>query len=175
MRDMKSTMTSINKKDAPLHMILQHLMHISKYQAVRHLEEFDLKPGQAGILFTLSCNGTLSQRELAQKIGVTPPSMTVALRKMEELGYVRKEPDANDQRVIRILLTQKGENCVGKIKAVIGRMEALMCQGMSKEEELLLRRLLLQMQENLLNSRDMRGVDIDALMKQAHPPMRDEL
>ena len=162
-------------EDAPLHMILQHLMHLSKYQAMHLLERFDLKPSQAGILFTLDCYGMLSQRELAQKTGVTPPSMTVALRKMEELGYVMKEPDVNDQRIIRILLTDKGKDCIEMIKAVIKHMEEIMYRGMTTEERILLRRLLLQMEENLLNSRTFQDVDIHILMNRMHLSMNEEM
>lgn len=162
-------------EDAPLHIILQHLMHLSKYQAMHLLERFDLKPGQAGILFTLNCYGTLSQRELAQKTGVTPPSMTVALRKMEELGYVKKEPDANDQRIIRILLTDKGKDCIEAIKAVVKHMEEIMCRGMSMEEKLLLRRLMLQMEDNLLDSKTFKDIDIHILMNRMHPSMNEEM
>ncbi len=162
-------------EDAPLHMILQHLMHLSKYQAMHLLERFDLKPGQAGILFTLNCYGNLSQRELAQKTGVTPPSMTVALRKMEELGYVKKEPDANDQRIIRILLTDKGKDCIEAIKAIVKHMEEIMCRGMTTEEKLLLRRLLLQMEDNLLDSKTFKDIDIHILMNRMHPSMNEEL
>ena len=98
--------------NAPVQMILQQLLHLTKYQAIHLLEHFDLNPGQAGILFTLSHRGNLTQRELAARIGITPPSMTVALRKMEEKGYVIKQPDELDQRKIRIHLTEKGTGCI---------------------------------------------------------------
>ena len=63
------------------------LMQFMKYQGMKRMEELDIKPSQAGILFSLKCWGEQSQRQLAQRVGITPPSMTVALRKMEEKGY----------------------------------------------------------------------------------------
>lgn len=160
-----------NMEEAPTYMILNQLMHISRYEAMGLLEEFDLKPSQAGVLFALNCNGKLSQRELAQKIGITPPSMTVTLRKMEELGYVVKEPDENDQRIIRIMITEKGTGCVDKIKAVGFQMEEVMYQGISKEERLFLRRLLIQMTENLLNFKNLNDADMATIMKHMHSTM----
>lgn len=68
------------------------------------MEELDIKPSQAGILFSLKCWGEQSQRQLAQRVGITPPSMTVALRKMEEKGYVSRKTDEKDQRITRIQL-----------------------------------------------------------------------
>ena len=52
----------------------------------------------------------LTQRELAEKMCVKPPSMTVALQKMEKNEYVTRKPDQEDQRIIRITLTEKGKN-----------------------------------------------------------------
>lgn len=86
------------------------LMHLSRYHTVKRLEDMELNPSQAGILFILNSQGRLSQRQLAQKIGITPPSMTVTLRKLEEHGLIRKEPDEKDQRVIRICLSEAGRS-----------------------------------------------------------------
>ena len=45
-------MTKANS-DESIMIILHQLMHLSEYQAMRGLEQMDLKPGQAGILFWL--------------------------------------------------------------------------------------------------------------------------
>lgn len=164
-----------HKDDVPVFVILHRLIHMSKYQAYKRLDDFDLKPSQAGILFVLSCNGKLSQRELAERIGITPPSMTVALRKMETRGYIEKEPDEKDQRIIRILLTEKGESCVEDIRTVMDEMEAVLYQNMTQEEKMLLRRLLLQMQENLLDSKEFRGLDMALIMERTRPAMKDRI
>lgn len=160
-------------EDLPVYVILHQLIHLSKYQALKRLEDFDLKPSQAGILFVLSCEGKLSQRELAERIGITPPSMTVALRKMENRGFIEKKTDDNDQRIIRIKLTEKGEKCVESIQDVVDKMESVIYRNMSREESLLLRRLLLQMRQNILDSRDFKGMDMALIMKKTRPSMED--
>ena len=76
------------KSDESIMIILHQLMHLSEYQAMRGLEQMDLKPGQAGILFWLGREGELSQRRLAEKLGITPPSVTSALRKLEAKGLI---------------------------------------------------------------------------------------
>lgn len=157
----------MDSENAPITMILQQMLHLSKYQAMHLLERFDLKPGQAGILFTLNHHGSLTQRELAEKIGVTPPSMTVALRKMEESGYVKKEHDPKDQRKIQIQLTEKGAGCIGDMKKVFHQMEEIMFQGFLDEEKLLFRRFLMQMENNILSSKEMKGLDMKSLLKKA--------
>lgn len=150
------------------------LMHLSRYHTVKRLEDMELNPSQAGILFILNSQGRLSQRQLAQKIGITPPSMTVTLRKLEELGFIHKEPDEKDQRIIRIRLSEAGKECIEKLKSIMDEMEEILYQGFSVEEKLLFRRLLLAMRENLLNSKDFKGMDFKAIIEKTAPPMRHD-
>lgn len=149
-------------------------MHLSRYHTVKRLEDMELNPSQAGILFILNSQGRLSQRQLAQKIGITPPSMTVTLRKLEELGFIHKEPDEKDQRIIRIRLSEAGKECIEKLKSIMDEMEEILYQGFSVEEKLLFRRLLLAMRENLLNSKDFKGMDFKAIIEKTAPPMRHD-
>ena len=148
------------------------LMQFMKYQAMKRMEEMDIKPSQAGVLFSLKCWGEQSQKQLAERVGITPPSMTVALRKMEEKGYVIRKQDENDQRVIKIQLAPRGEECIEGIQKVIKEMENIVYQGISREEILLMNRLLADMKQNLLNSKDFKGVDMETIMEATHHPMK---
>lgn len=161
-------------EDMSIFMLLSHLMHLSKYQAMKRMEDLDLKPSQAGILFVLKSEGGLSQRQLAGKIGITPPSMTVALRKLEKRGYICRKPDENDQRIVRIQLADKGWQCIEELRQIMEDMEEILHKGMSQEERLLLRRLLLQIQENLLECKDMKDMDMCSLIKKSGNPMKPD-
>ena len=61
-------------------MLIQQVAHLAKYQTLKEMESCGLKPNQAGILVVLRSEGGLSQKELAKRMGVTPPSMTAALK-----------------------------------------------------------------------------------------------
>lgn len=139
-----------NDNDVPVFMLMHQIAHLGRYRAMKEMTSFELKPNQVGILFILECKGKLSQKELAAKIGVTPPSMTVALRKLEEQGFIVREPDEEDQRVVRICLSEKGKDCIEEIHRSMDGMEELVYRGMSHEERLLFRRLLLEARNNLM-------------------------
>ena len=145
------------------------LMQFMKYQGMKRMEEMDIRPSQAGVLFSLKCWGEQSQKQLAERVGITPPSMTVALRKMEEKGYISRKQDENDQRVIKIQLAPRGEECIEGIQKVVNEMESIIYQGMSREEILLMNRLLANMKQNLLNSKDFKGMDMETIMEKTHP------
>lgn len=163
-----------DEKDLSIFIILHQIVHMSKYQEIKKTEALGIKPGQAVILFMLGCKGGLSQKQLAQEIGITPPSMTVALRKMEESGFILREPDDEDQRVIRIRLSEKGKQYVDEIKSILEEMEELLYEGISSEERMLFRRLLIEMRDNLLNHKEFRGMDMHTIMKKTKPPIKHE-
>ena len=41
-------------------------------------------------------------------MGITPPSITVMIRKMEAEDLIEKHQDEKDQRITRIYITEKG-------------------------------------------------------------------
>ena len=149
------------------------LMQFMKYQAMKRMEEMDIKPSQAGVLFSLKCFGEQSQKQLAERVGITPPSMTVALRKMEEKGYIIRKQDEKDQRVIKIQIAPDGEQCIEGIQRIIKEMEEIVYQGISREEILLMKHLLTQMKYNLLNSKDFKGIDMKEIIEKTHPPIKN--
>lgn len=148
-------------------MILHQLMHLSEYLVVQGLERLGLNPGQAGILFWLGREGELSQRQLAKKVGITPPSVTTAIRKLEGKGMIEKEMDPHDQRIFRIRLSKKGEAAREQLREEVKRLEEILYQGISHEEKLLLRRMLLDMRNNLMEARELKGMNACSVMAEA--------
>lgn len=112
-------------------------------------QQVDFKPWQAGILFIMEEEGNLSQRELAEKMNVTPASITNSIQKMEKAGYIMRCPDPKDQRVMRLYMTEKSKEYLTEAKKAGRQIEEQLLKGMSLEEKLLLNRLLIQMKENL--------------------------
>ena len=51
----------------------------------------------------------LSVQKIAKALKITMPSVTVATRKLEEKGLVKKVQDTQDKRVVRVVLTPLGK------------------------------------------------------------------
>lgn len=156
-------------KSMPLQMLLMRSAHLLKYQTISLLERFDMNMGQAAILFILSRYGNLTHRQLSGRAGITPPSMNVALRKMEEKGLVKKEPDPNDQRKTRIHLTDTGRSRIEDLKQLFRKTEEIMLQDFREEEKLLLRRFLMQIEENVMESKELKDMDLSEVLRRLHP------
>ncbi|MEG0107702.1 MAG: MarR family transcriptional regulator [Lachnospiraceae bacterium] len=147
-------------EDQHLQLLMHQISHLSMQKSMQLLEVYDLKPGQAGILFVLNQHKGLSQKELSKKIKITPPSVTVAIRKMEDEGYILRTSDETDQRIIRLEVTEKGQNCIVQITSVLNQMEELLFANISEEEKLLFRRLLIQMRDNLTNCKELERAQV---------------
>ena len=138
-----------NEKEMPIITVMNQIMHMEMKSASQLFKEYDLKPWQAGILFALHHNSGLSQRELAKKMRLTPPTITSGIQKMEKQGLIERRSDEKDQRIMRLYLTEQAESCIEQIQDVVGQMEEMLIQGFTIEEKILLKRFLLQMRENL--------------------------
>lgn len=125
------------------------VVHKIKNRAKEMYQEFDMNGSQASILFTLYQRDAMSQKDLAALLNVTPPSITSSIQKMEREGYLTRRTDEADQRVMRLTLAEKGRSCIQNIRTVAAQMEELMFRGMREEETQMLRRMLLQIYENL--------------------------
>lgn len=63
---------------------------------------------QARILAFLDASDPTMVGELAEYLGVTPSTMSLTLKRMEEVGYVRRDRDPLDRRVTNVRLTDAG-------------------------------------------------------------------
>ena len=62
---------------------------------------------QSKVIFSLYLHSGITQRELADKIGIESPTLVPIIDKMEEDGYVQRKPDARDRRIKRVYTTSK--------------------------------------------------------------------
>ena len=52
----------------------------------------------------------LTQKEIADKVGIEGATLVPIIDKMEKEGLLKRKPDSNDRRVNRIYLTQKADS-----------------------------------------------------------------
>ena len=74
-----------HKEDAPLLGLMGQSMRLIGKRAQELYAEYDLNRAQSGILFALHQEDSMSQKELAKRLNVTPPSITSMIKKMEHV------------------------------------------------------------------------------------------
>lgn len=142
-------MFQCDMNNVPILGIIGMVAHRAMNTAKGMYQEFDLNRSQASVLFMLHQQDSMSQKELAAQLNITAPSITSLIQKMERTGYIIREPDQKDQRVMRLTLSEKGKSCIQAVKDVAERMERILFEGMTLEERILFRRLMIQADENL--------------------------
>lgn len=90
------------------------------------LADRDLSLPQYRVLVFLSEMGSSAARALADRMGVTPPSVTAMVDGLSARGLVERRPSATDRRRVDVVLTASGEEeLVAADRAVDARLAAV--------------------------------------------------
>ena len=117
--------------------------------AESELEKIGLHAGQEMFLLRLAEDEGQSQSQLAEKMCVQPPTINKMLSRMEAANLVERRMDAEDNRATRVYLTEQGHALQSSIENVWRQLEEKTIASLTSDEQILLRRLLLQVQANL--------------------------
>jgi DNA-binding MarR family transcriptional regulator len=113
------------------------------------LAEVGLHVGQEMVLIELWREDGLRGGELAERLGVEPPTVTKMLRRLERCGLVSRRQDSEDARSFRVYLTDEGRALEEPVVLCWERVEEKALAGMSAGERRSLRRLLTKVRANL--------------------------
>lgn len=118
----------------------------------QYLNDYGLNgiaPSHGSILIALDRTDSLTMGELATAVDRDKSTLTVLVNRLEQLGYVRRLPDAQDLRITRISLTERARKARRKFTMVSQRMNREFFAGFEDTELNELRRLLTKLQSNL--------------------------
>lgn len=126
-------------------------MHMSCIK--KELDKNNIVPaGHPPILFMLrneANNMVASQKDIADRLGVSTPTVAISIKRMEKAGLVRKVIDESDLRRNMITLTEKGMKFINESTAVFEAIDKGMLKGLSQEEQEQLKTLFLRIISNL--------------------------
>lgn len=137
-----------------LDMLLANICHLHHTKVHQLVETLGLYRGQPPVLRTLWEKEGRTQTELAEKLRITPATMTKMLQRMEKTGFIQRKADADDQRITRVYLTDTGREVQKDVEGVFRKMEVETFGNFTSEEQALLRRFLLRIRENLILAED---------------------
>ena len=94
--------------------IFQLISFAKKHRKIMQgfLEETGVFHGQYSLLMEISRNPNASQAELAKLMRVSPATIAVSLKKLENNGYINREIDEADNRLKKITISEKGNQVV---------------------------------------------------------------
>ena len=108
-----------------------------------------LHVGQEMVLVELCQEDGLRGGELAERLGVEPPTITKMLRRLEACGLVERRADPTDARSLRVYLTPQGRALEEPVVRCWERAEQTILSGMNAGDRRTFRRLLDRVRSNL--------------------------
>jgi DNA-binding MarR family transcriptional regulator len=126
---------------ADLQRVLSKLFNVLRRGDVNRGSRADLTLAQISILLTLLDSGPIRMTELATRERVRTPTTTVAIRRLEKVGLVKRSRDPSDMRAVLVEVTPEGQ--VQYTEALDARRSQL---------STMLRRLSDEERENLTNA-----------------------
>ena len=138
-----------NSDTDSLDSLLHQITHLRHHKATTQFKKLGLHRGQPPILFMLWEKEGLTQKELAEGLNLTPPTVTDALHRIEKLELIERRTDQEDLRVTRVYLTEKGRNAQTEVNKTFQALEEQCFGNFTFEEKILLRRFFIQIVDNL--------------------------
>jgi DNA-binding MarR family transcriptional regulator len=128
-------------------------------QAYRGLSDFfmdqiAMNRSQARVLCKLYAQDGMTQSEIAQLLSIQGATITDMLQRMEETGYVTRRRDPQDNRLVRVYLTQAGRDKERFIMEQFNRLEGAIFEGFDERERSLLRQYLQRAMRNMTYKRE---------------------
>lgn len=127
-------------------------MDINRCCAANYMKQVAMQglyPNQIPFIMVLDKNDGCSQREIAERLRIKPPTVNVSIQRLEKSGIVFRMRDKKDQRIMRVNLTEKGKAIVKSIRENAREMEKIMFDNFDDTELCLMRRFLEQILQNI--------------------------
>lgn len=110
---------------------------------------YEGRGSQKRILIVLyEIGGSITQRELTERLGIQPGSASEVIAKLENEGYIQRTPNEADRRTTDVALTAEGKSAAARAKAERAARHRQMFSCLSEDEKNQLRSLLEKVRED---------------------------
>lgn len=115
----------------------------------QRLSGIGLHAGQDAVLLALAEQDGMALAQLAEKLSVTPPTITKTITRLSAEKFVEKRPSSTDGRQSFAFLTETGLEAVEEVRRLRKEVENLALAGFSPRQRSRLAKLLRKAERNL--------------------------
>lgn len=123
-------------------------VHRNQYAILREIERTERTEGAK----------PLSQKDLAEKFGISAAAVAMMMKKMEQDGYIKRVMSQHDNRFNELYLTDYGRDIINRTRHIFCEIDTATYTGLNEEEVDVMIRCLKKMQENLRALPELEGV-----------------
>lgn len=127
---------SIVQIQQSLQIMSQSLNQVRAHESLLQAAGVRLDKAGVALLFKLHLHEESSLRvtDLAELLGVDPPTVTRKVQQLERLGFVTREADHDDRRANRIQLTSNGRETLERVLGAHRELLARMFEEWSEQD-----------------------------------------
>lgn len=126
---------------------------------------------QHHMLMYLADHDSISQKELADGLEISPATVAVTVKKLCKGGYIEKIIDADDNRYYRIVLSAKGRDIIEESRETFRSIDREATKGLTEQQIQEVTDAVKIIQNNLLQYAEDKGIQ---LKMHCHAHDRDE-
>lgn len=103
--------------------------------------------------FILSENGDVFQKDIEKEFSIRSSTATELLRQMESNGFIRKEKVDYDNRLRKIVASDKAKDCQEKVRAELNELDRVLVHGIPQDKLDIYFEVVEMMMDNLSKER----------------------
>lgn len=123
----------MDNKIRPLLKLTNSIYRCTQVYIDKKLEKFNLTTGTYPYLFVLNKNEGISQNEISRELNVDKAMSARTVKKLIELGYIRKEENEEDIRAYKLYITDKAKSIIPEIIEILDDFTNILVQGNDRE------------------------------------------
>lgn len=114
----------------------------------KKLSAAGLHYGQIFVLISLWKNDAQTQKELAEDIAVSAPTINKMVKSLAQAGFVKTRRDEQDTRAVRVTLTEKSNAVRPHVESLWRELENELLENLTETEKLIFLQILQKIKTN---------------------------
>lgn len=133
---------------------MHKMIYISKLHRCifeNNISSMGIHHSQHHLLMYIASEGEVtSQKQIADRFGITPAAVARSLKTLESEGYIKRESTASDGRLNKIVITRRGRDVVERSHVLFGETDVATFSDFNAQDLENLNRYLDMMKSRLL-------------------------
>jgi DNA-binding MarR family transcriptional regulator len=97
---------------------------------------------QMALMDWIAASDGCGVQDIADGLNLTPPTVSVGVKRLEEAGLLKRKPNPQDKRAVQFFLTAKGQSLQKQSQVFRRRKLELILSGLTQQEQETLLELL---------------------------------
>jgi len=94
-----------------------------------------VSPAQMALLDWIAASNGCGVQDIAAGLGLTPPTVSVGVRRLEAAGLLKRKPNPQDKRSVQFFLTARGQALQQQSRNFRRQKLELILSGLTQQEQ----------------------------------------